>query len=171
MAKKKSPKLNPRRAQALEGVLPGLERLREQQLIYKYILEESVKALRAEGGTLFVIDEGMAALVPKASVGIHLEKLKTLPFKFGVGICGWVAINGEPLLINDVSRDPRFNKLYDKQTGYITKSVLCAPMPLHQNREAVIEIINHAEHNFNRDDLVFLDVLSRHAATALEKAV
>ena len=167
----KSGALGPEREKSLEGIRSGLGKLRDQNSIYRYVLEEAAKALRAEGGTFFVCDLGMAALIPKASIGTPMEKLQALPFRFGVGICGWVAHNGESLVINDVTQDPRFNKLYDKQTGYVTKSVLCAPMPLHGDHAGVIELINHAENRFGPEDLAFLERLSGHAASALEKSV
>ncbi len=44
------------------------------------------------------------------------------------GIAGYVATHGEPLIINDVYRDERFDKDVDKRTGYRTRSMLSLPI-------------------------------------------
>jgi HD-GYP domain-containing protein (c-di-GMP phosphodiesterase class II) len=45
-----------------------------------------------------------------------------------VGIAGWVATHGEPLIINDPYNDARFDKEVDKRTGYRTRSMLSLPI-------------------------------------------
>ena len=46
----------------------------------------------------------------------------------GQGIVGASIENNETILINDPYRDARFNPQVDKETGYVTKSILCIPV-------------------------------------------
>ncbi|MDO8568499.1 MAG: HD domain-containing protein, partial [Dehalococcoidales bacterium] len=55
---------------------------------------------------------------------------------------GWVATHGEPLIINDASRDSRFDKGVDKATGFETKSVICTPLIVGDRIIGVIEVLN-----------------------------
>lgn len=46
----------------------------------------------------------------------------------GQGIVGASIENNETILINDPYNDDRFNSQVDKQTGYLTKTILCMPI-------------------------------------------
>lgn len=46
----------------------------------------------------------------------------------GSGIVGASIENREVIVINDPYSDPRFNSEVDKQTGYVTRSILCMPV-------------------------------------------
>ena len=54
----------------------------------------------------------------------------------GKGIVGASILKNETILINDTSRDYRFHSEVDKDTGYITRSILC--MPVTDSKGAVI---------------------------------
>lgn len=54
----------------------------------------------------------------------------------GKGIVGASIMKNETILINDTSRDYRFHGDVDKDTGYVTKSILC--MPVTDSSGAVI---------------------------------
>ena len=43
----------------------------------------------------------------------------------------YVAQTGEPVLSNDVTKDPRWASSYDKQSGFQTRSLICAPLKSH----------------------------------------
>lgn len=46
----------------------------------------------------------------------------------GIGIIGASIENNETILLNDPYNDARFNAQVDKDTGYVTKSILCVPV-------------------------------------------
>lgn len=46
----------------------------------------------------------------------------------GQGIVGASIENNETILINDPYKDARFNPQVDKETGYVTKAILCMPV-------------------------------------------
>lgn len=46
----------------------------------------------------------------------------------GQGIVGASIENNETLLINEPYKDPRFNQKVDKETGFLTKAILCMPV-------------------------------------------
>lgn len=152
-------------------ILSKLHRQNDEQNIYNFVIQESIKTLRSTTGTLYITDVKSASLVPVSSVGMSIEKLKPLPFKFGLGICGWVAQNCESLIINEPDQDKRFTNLYDKLTGFKTENILCAPLMAHGECLGVIELFNRMDRKFLPEDLVFLDFLGDHMAVALENTI
>ena len=60
----------------------------------------------------------------------------------GEGIAGWVALNRQPLLVPDCYADERFNPDFDKQSGFVTRSMLCVPMLKDEKLVGVIQVIN-----------------------------
>lgn len=46
----------------------------------------------------------------------------------GAGVVGTSIMNNETIVINNPYEDSRFNQDVDKETGYVTKSILCMPV-------------------------------------------
>jgi len=69
-----------------------------------------------------------------------------LLFPIGQGIAGSVAMTGNPLIISDAYNDPRFDKKVDKETGYVTKTLLVIPM-VDDNKtvNGVMQMINKSQ--------------------------
>lgn len=74
----------------------------------------SVALLNASGSTLVTL----AALQKNGRTPRHTR------FRLNEGVAGWVAENCEPLVINDVSLDPRFKRLGRTPIG----SIMCVPL-------------------------------------------
>jgi len=97
------------------------------------------------------------------------ERKMTLPL--GQGIAGNVALSGEAVLVDDVSKDPWWCPSYDLKSGFKTRSLMCVPIKFHGKILGVIEIINKKEGRFTARDLKVLQALGRQAGGAIENAV
>ncbi|MEW6664466.1 MAG: GAF domain-containing protein [Thermodesulfobacteriota bacterium] len=97
------------------------------------------------------------------------ERKMTLPL--GQGIAGSVALTGEAVIVNDVSRDPRWCPSYDLKTGFKTRSLICVPIKFHAKILGVIEIINKKDGEFKSRDLSVLQALGIQAGGAIENAI
>src|SRR5690348_846188 len=74
------------------------------------VLEEIVRGLGATSGSLALIDDEKQSLFVAACAGLPRE-IVGQPLNIGDGVVGWVAANGEPLLlIGDIAHDQRFNR-------------------------------------------------------------
>ncbi len=61
----------------------------------------------------------------------------------GRGIAGWVARTGRPVAVADAYEDSRFDPGVDRQTGYRTRSVVCAPLVARNGEVAgVLEVVH-----------------------------
>ncbi|MFC1914265.1 HD domain-containing phosphohydrolase [Chloroflexota bacterium] len=87
------------------------------------------------------------------------------------GIAGWVARTGKPAIVNDVAKDPRFDKTIDLTTGFVTRSIICTPMIVQRKITGVIEVLNKLDgSNFSEHDLETLISVTPTAAMAIENA-
>ena len=120
------------------------------------IIMEMIKDIMdAETSSLLLFDDLRMELVFKVALGEAGEELKEkYRVKMGQGIAGWVALNRKSLLVNDVYNDSRFDPMYDKSTGFTTRSILCAPLLFKGKLLGVIQAINPLKRNeFNNDDM------------------
>lgn len=86
------------------------------------------------------------------------------------GIVGSAIMNEEKIILEDVYEDPRFNPDIDKQTGYVTKSMMVIPM--FNNDDEIIgafQVINHKGEKgvFDQRDMDRLMLASTYAAETL----
>ncbi len=127
--------------------------------------------LRSEACTLMLMDHHTDELVFKIPSGEKSEILKEYRLPAGSGISGYVARLGEPVIVNDVRSDPRFNPVVDSNTGFRTRNVMCAPMVVREKLVGVIEVINKIDKSlYNNNDMALLTTLAAQAAIAIENA-
>jgi signal transduction histidine kinase len=100
--------------------------------------------------------------------GAELLGMKT---PVGKGIVGVVAETGQPLIINDVAADPRWNIGFDETTDFKTKDILCVPMITHNRVIGVIEVLNKQDGTvFSEEECNLLMSFGAQAAIAIENA-
>ena len=139
-------------------------------LIRKKVIEAATKLLNAEAGSLLIINHKTGELFFEVAIGGKSEKLKTITLEKGVGIAGWVAEHGEPVISNDVGSDTRFFKGVDDISGFITKSMICVPVRTKERIVGILQVINRIEGSFEFDDMVLLYAFANQVAIALENA-
>ena len=83
------------------------------------------------------------------------------------GIVGWVAKTGKPMLVNDVSREPRY---YATQQLQLTKSELSVPVRLGKQVVGVLDIQSDRLDAFDEGDLRSALTLADQIAVALRNA-
>ncbi len=118
--------------------------------------------------TLVVVDEKANEIIYKAAAGYNIAELKKSNEKLGgEGIIQWVALSGNPLLTNDVSKESRF--LYCDVLKY-SRSELTLPIMLRNKVVAVLDIQSDKLNAFNPDDFTTIETVVRDISVALENA-
>ncbi|MCX7874757.1 MAG: ATP-binding protein [Melioribacteraceae bacterium] len=136
--------------------------------VLQNIVTVAMQLTNADRGTLYILDKEKNELW---SLVLHANEIKEIRLKIGEGLAGYVAKTGEVLNIKNVQNDPRFNKEYDRASGYVTKSMLCFPIRNNQSQIlGVIQLINSKNGYFTERDENFLAALSVHASLALQNA-
>lgn len=148
------------------------------------IMSEVQPLLKAQRCTLFIVDEERKELYTndKMSVGmgaalpIDHEKDEMIRFPMNRGIAGNVATTGDVINIPDAYKDERFNKAMDKETGFVTTSILCIPVVDRNNKIlGVTQVINKVDGEgrvvaFDRNDEELLSAFSAQAAVVIHNS-
>jgi len=146
------------------------EKLNLEELL-REIMHQATKVVNAESSSLILIDEATNELVFNIAMGNKGNEIKKLRLKVNEGIAGWVAANGKALLINDVSKDGRFNSKIDDITKYKTKSILCVPLKIKSSIIGVMEAINRKDGSeFTQVELDIFSDFAAQASVAIDNA-
>ena len=130
------------------------------------------RVLGAESLTIGLTDPtGEKIVFVEALTGPGLRDVPSISFKIGQGIAGWVALHGEPAIVNDAYADRRFSSRVDRDTGFLTNSVLCVPLKVEQRVIGVLEAINKQNGEFDENDSRLLQAISGPLAVAIENAL
>lgn len=119
-----SPPSDSRITDALLQVIKARARNSPLKDLLRIVLDATYKMLRASRVTVYLVDQTRK----EAWVCVSRDSLEGLRVAFGQGIAGSVAQTGHLLNVQDAYSDPRFNRSVDKNTGFVTRSVLCAPV-------------------------------------------
>lgn len=107
-------------------------------------------------------------LVSRAGAGPLWDAYRSLRLKVGrQGVGGWVAQSGQPLLVSDVSQEPRYC-LVPQATE--TRSELCVPLRTKEAVIGVLDVQSDQCNAFDESDLAVLQSLANQAAVAIENA-
>ncbi len=132
------------------------------------MLERICQTVNAEAGTLFLVDQAKKEIIFKVVYGEKTSQLIDKHFSWDKGICGYVARNGQGVIVNDPEKDPRFNQEFDRLVGFKTRSLICLPLISKDKPIGVIEIVNKRSGEFSRGDFELMVACSAQAAITLE---
>lgn len=133
------------------------------------ILYNALSVLRAEDGSLLLLDEETNELAFVLVHGDIRNELRGYRIKSDTGIAGWVARHREPLIVNNPRQDGRFSLDIDEEFSFVTRSILCVPMMARGKLIGVIELLNKRDDEFTEADATMLLILGQVAAIALEE--
>ena len=157
------------------ALLSHLSQILNSTLDHKEIrrraMEAATRLMKAEVGSLLLVNEEKRQLYFEVALGDREEDIKTIPLNFGEGIAGWVAQHGKPLIVNSPEKDPRFFKGVDERTEFKTRNIICVPVKVKEKIIGVLEAINKQKKGrFNKEDLSLLTSLADQVAIALDNS-
>ncbi|MCX5717975.1 MAG: diguanylate cyclase [Nitrospirae bacterium] len=131
------------------------------------VMRKTKEIIGAEAWSVLVVDETTGDLVFERADTKKVEKYRLKP---GEGIAGWVAQEGIPVIVPDVSLDKRFSSRVDKQTRFKTRSLMCVPIKSQGRVIGVLEVVNKITGEpFTKEDLNLLMRLVDQAALTIER--
>nr|MCS5625731.1 GAF domain-containing protein [Candidatus Neomarinimicrobiota bacterium] len=124
--------------------------------------------LDAERSSLFINDEKTNELYTEVGEGLGKDVIR---FPNHLGIAGTVFSSGEILNIPHCYADLRFNPSFDKQTGYFTRSMLCAPVTNKDGKIiGVSQVLNKRGGSFSSEDEARLIAFTSQISIGIENA-
>lgn len=148
----------------------ALTPIRSYEVLLESILSKSADLLKAERGSLMVLDRETDALLLEARKGVIDGLTEKMRIPKGEGIAGQVATRGEPLLVQDLECDPRV--LQKNRGHYKTRSFLSVPLKIGDRTIGVLNLSDKISGEvFTEDDLQLIQSFATHAVVVLERNV
>jgi signal transduction histidine kinase/FixJ family two-component response regulator len=128
--------------------------------------------LEVDRVSLMMLDEAKEEMWIVSSRGLDEDIVKKTRLKLGEGIAGKVAKEGKPILVKDVSTDPRIKASFHDTnfSSFISAPiVLSIPILLQEKVLGVINVTNRRTGlPFHEEDMAFLYSLAGQAAVVIE---
>lgn len=133
-------------------------------------LERFLDYLNAEASSVFLLDNNDSELVCSGCAGpVNITGLR---MPVSSGIVGATVKSKTAQMIRDVSKDPNFAENIDRDTGFVTRSILCAPLIIQDKCIGAFELINKKTGNrlFDAQDRNIVMALASAASLAIHNA-
>jgi len=131
-------------------------------------LEQSMLAVGGDAGSLMLVSEDTNRLEIVASRGLSDKWIQKTSQEVGKSVAGWVAENGESVLVTNAHTDSRF-----RMRVFRDKITSAASVPL-KSKGVVTGVLNvnttHPERKFDERDLELLETVANELAVAIENA-
>ena len=130
------------RAAVAAGALGSEESYRE---LLQSIVEVARAIFGARASSVFLFEEDSDELVFEAVAGEGAEELIGQRFPSSTGIAGWVLVTRQPLVVDELDKDPRFAREAAESTGFVPKGLMAVPL-LHEDRTlGVLEVLDRPQ--------------------------
>ncbi len=138
------------------------------QSVGRAIVEETRRIIDYHNARVYLVEgEDVVPIAFEGRVGAYEQvDFELLRARLGEGFTGWVAANGEALLVNDANADARGTTI--PGTDDVDESMLCVPMRFDERTIGVVTLSKLGINQFDEDDLRLLTILGDQAATAIE---
>lgn len=134
------------------------------------LLQKALILLKEQWGyplcSILLLDQEKNELYIRKIIGKEIEEVKHLRFRVGVdGIVGWVAQQGEPLYVPDVSRDSRYILGLPE-----VKSEVAFPIKVRDRVIGVLDIESYERSAFDEESLKTLSSFCSQISIFIENA-
>lgn len=126
--------------------------------------------LDVEAGSLLLADKETGELFFDVVSDEKGQALKQFRLKKGEGISGWVFENASPIIVNEVSSDPRFCRKADEKSGFVTRNIVSVPINSKGCIIGTLQGVNKKNGLFLEEDLELLSALATQVAIAVENS-
>jgi GAF domain-containing protein/HAMP domain-containing protein len=132
-------------------------------------LDKTLHVMEVEAGGIYLLDHQTGTMTIAARRGFGPELADQIDrLKVGEGFSGHVAETGAPLVVKDVSSDPRLTRLAIKELG-----LRClASVPLHAKGKVLgtLFAVTRGHHEFSEQDVQLLTSIGHQIGIAVENA-
>ena len=155
----------------LKEISSWVSSVQDLDKVLEQITTSAARVMQAKAASLLLVDRKTDTLFFQVATGEKREEVKEYRVRMGQGIAGHVAQSGQALLIDDVSKDPRWFKEISESIGFETQSIACVPLKGDQAIIGVMQIIDKEDGRpLSAGDMRLLEEFASLAALALGHA-
>lgn len=138
---------------------------------HRALLQPVVDAARAifaaKASSIFLLDRETDELVFEAVSGEG--DLIGMRIPSSTGIAGWVLVTGQPIVIDDLTQDPRHSAQTAERTGYVPKALMAVPLTNGETPLGVLQVLDRSiDRAFSLSEIDLLILFANQAAIGLD---
>jgi GAF domain-containing protein len=140
---------------------------------YRSLLQSVVDVARsifgAKASSIFLLDEEADELVFEAVSGEGERSLVGMRIPSSTGIAGWTLVTRQPLVIEDLTQDPRHAREVAERSGYVPKGIMSVPLLADERVLGVLQVLDRPQRpDFSLQEMELLGLFAHQAAIALD---
>lgn len=135
--------------------------------IVRLTIQQVHDSWHIEASSLWLVDREHETLRLLDNVGTPTEILRSVTIPLHKGFVGYTATMGKPIFTNEVATHPIHFREVDRETGFLTRSLLCVPLVFRNEVIGVLQLLNKLDGPFYDHDVE----RARSIATAVAIAV
>ncbi len=160
-----------RRLNRLVEISLAINSTMDVRALLSLIMQHAAEITEAESASIMLYDPNANELRFVAATTSPIEKeLLNIPVPLEGSLAGAILQENRPIVLNDVSGDPRWYRIADAQTGFLTRSLLGVPMRYKDEPIGVLEAVNKRQGEWTADDRRNMLVLAALSAIAIKNA-
>lgn len=144
---------------------------RTNQALLQSVVEAAARIFGAAAAAIALITDSGEELEFKVAYNVINQNIVGMRFPVDKGIAGYVAMTGQPMTVSSAQDDPRFNRDFAEQSGYIPRSILAVPLISGGRVIGVIEVLDKINaQSFGLQDIELLAIFAGQAALAIHQS-
>ena len=162
--------------EAMLRISMALPEYPDLDMLLDYITYEMKRLLDTEGGIVTLLDEEKQEIFfLSASYDDKATQKRVKGMRFGLDLMDQFIVTrgirtGEPVIVNDTSKDTKSYPVRDKMLGYRTRNFLQVSLKSSDRIIGALTAINKKEGAFNETDVEILNMVAGTVALSIENA-
>ncbi|HID64381.1 MAG TPA: GAF domain-containing protein, partial [Anaerolineae bacterium] len=154
---------------ALNAIAETVSRSLDLDLILNDALDKALEVMDMEAGLIHLLDEETNELIVTAHRGLSDRYVQGVnQLKVGEGLAGQVAQSGEPIVVADISNDPRLTRMVVKEEQ--ARAFVSVPLKATGKILGTMNLVSRAFHQFTPQDIQLLTAIGDQIGMAIENA-
>jgi signal transduction histidine kinase len=154
---------------ALNRISSATSGLWDLDAILNIALDTVLEIIGATTGGILLLHEKTRMLSYQVYRGLSAQYVEQVKMSIGEGVAGKVAQTGEPVVLEDISRDPR-TAYPDLVSTEGLRGFVSVPLKAKDEVVGVMNVAAHAPGQFSAEDMYLLNSIGCQLGTAIEQA-
>ncbi len=153
---------------ALSRISSAVSGLHDLDAILRIALDSVLEVINGAIGGILLVDEETRTLSYRIHRGVSAKYAEEMRMSVGEGIAGRVAQTGEPILLEDISKDPRTVR-HDLVSAQGIRGVVSIPLKVKDKVVGVMNVASTEAGRFGSDDVSLLNSIGDYLGTTIEQ--
>jgi two-component system NtrC family sensor kinase len=154
---------------ALNAIAEKVSHSLDLDLILNDVLDKALEVTDMEAGLLHLLDEETDELIVAVHQGLSDRYVQGVnQLKVGEGLAGQVAQSGEPIVVADISSDPRLTRMVVKEEEQ--RTFVSVPLKARGKVQGTMNLVSHSFRQFTPQDIQLMMAIGDQIGMAIENA-